>query len=176
MNFSTEPSLLWQRKKVQSLPAQYIPNYRWFLRSPAKRRWLLLDFIACTEQQRCSLVEKGQKPLKNDRIWNKQVSFQESKSKAFSNYSRSHGSPPLPWNVHIQTLLIKFILFNLCSSNRNTATISSLSTYSKQGSIIRRLLSFEIFPSRKDSGKFVLIRFGLKPTKNKYRAWSFAAP
>lgn len=165
MDVSTEPSVLWQRNKAWSLPAQFTTNCRLFLRSPAKKRGLLLDFIACTEQQCWSLVERGQKPLKNHRIWDKQVPFQESQTKTFSVYSHSHGSPSLPWNEHRQTL--STTLLNLCSSNWNiSTTISSLSTYAKQGLIIIWLFSFEIFPSRKGLGMFVLIRFGFKPTKN----------
>lgn len=134
MNLSTQPSVLWQKNKVQSLPAQYIPNCRLLLRSPTKRRWLLLDFIAWTEKQCWSLVEKGQKPLKTPQNLIEKSSLSRV---TFSDYSHSHRSASLPRNVHIQTLSTKFCLFNLCSSNRNiSTTISSLSTYSKQGLII----------------------------------------
>ena len=46
---------------------------------------------------------------------------------------------------------------------------SCLSTYSNQDLIMESLFSFEIFPSRKASGKFILITFECNPTENKWR-------
>lgn len=74
--------------------------------------------------------KRGKNLSKPHRIWNKQVPFQETQKKTFSDYSHSHRSQSLPWSVHTQTLATKISLFNQCSSNRTiTATASSLSTW-----------------------------------------------
>lgn len=128
--------------------------------------------LHCMNRERVlELSGKGAKTFQNPTEFEtNKFPFRRLRKKTFSDYSHSHShrSQSLPWNVHIQTLPTKISLFNQCSSNRTiTATVSSLSTYGKQCLIIIIMLfAFEIFPSRKDFGKFVLIRFGFKPTRN----------
>lgn len=149
--------------------SSFIPKLQTVSEKSCKGKMAFTGLHCMNRETVLELSGKGAKTFQNSTEFEtNKFPFRRPRKKTFPDYSHSHRSQSFPWNVHTQPLPTKISLFNQCNSNRTiTATVSSLSTYGKQGLIIIIMLfAFEIFPSRKDFGKFVLIRFGFKPTKN----------